>query len=73
MLALQAYESSDEDTNGETNNEENNESHLCDASKLVDSEYSVKKQLQVCAAPVVLPTVSKMYFNYYLVYTAWKY
>lgn len=62
MLALQAYESSDEDTNGEAINEENNESHMCDASKLVDSEYSVKKQLQVCAAPVVLPTVSQFFY-----------
>lgn len=58
MLSLQDYgsSSSDEESNSaETNAQSLSDIHL---KPVENSEFSVKKQLQVCAAPVVLPTVS---------------
>lgn len=59
MLNIQNYGSSseeEEDNETETIKGESNEkllSHL----KPVDSNFSVAKSMQICAAPVVMPTV----------------
>lgn len=52
MLALQQYNSDDEQNEGdkEANSSPNNE---------VSRDYSIMSSLQICAAPVVLPTVSR--------------
>lgn len=64
MLALQSYASSSEDEASEESDASNVEARkLEDAENFdhlkppEDSEFSVKKQLEVCATPVVLPTV----------------
>lgn len=58
MLALQNYASSDDD------DEENPKSQekLTPYKPSENSEFSIKKQLEVCAAPLVLPTVSRLFF-----------
>ena len=53
MLALQQYNSSDDEQNEE--DKEAKSASNVEAS----SEYSIISSLQVCAAPVVLPTVSR--------------
>lgn len=57
MLALQEYASSSDDENVKENSEEkvdNEDNHL---KPIENPEYSIKKQLQICAAPLVVPTV----------------
>lgn len=56
MLALQQYGSSDDENEGTTNEKTNQALHLIPVD--ADSKYSVQKSLQICAAPLVLPTVS---------------
>lgn len=72
MLALRAYASSDDENNsdnsddgaGETKTQETQETNsetaaaAADFSKPINPAYSVQKQLQICAAPIVLPTVN---------------
>lgn len=60
MLALQEYGSSDEEGQGK-NTENVDKLHLKPLA--TDNELSVKNQLQVCAAPLVLPTV-RCYTSY---------
>lgn len=60
MLALLQYGSSDEDNDAEKNREiaettSVDPEHL---KPIENTEYSVKTQLQICAAPLVVPTVS---------------
>lgn len=61
MLNIQNYGSSSEDdtdNEGESSKQHSNEtllSHL----KPVDPDLSIAKKMQVCAAPAVVPTVSK--------------
>lgn len=78
MLALQAYVSSDEEndnlvktdatTKTEIDNDDKDKStseskiHLDVAE--INPEYSVQKQLQICAAPTVVPTVSGCVLTY---------
>lgn len=60
MLNIQNYGSSseDEEDNGtETIKGESNEKLLAHL-KPVDSNFSVAKSMQICAAPIVMPTVS---------------
>lgn len=73
MLALQAYVSSDEEndnsvktdatTKTEIDNDDNDksasESHIHLDVAEINPEYSVQKQLQICAAPTVVPTGSQ--------------
>lgn len=62
MLNIQNYGSSSEDE-GDNETEaikgQSNESLLTHL-KPVDSNFSVAKSMQICAAPVVMPTVSTM-------------
>lgn len=55
MLALQQYGSSDEEE-GNKQQEDGNALHLKPLSR--DNEYSLQNQIQICATPLVLPTVS---------------
>lgn len=78
MLSIQNYGSSSEDE-GDDNTEDakqhSNESLLTHL-KPVDPELSVGKKIQICAAPIVMPTVrfkfvfifvtSKYFFHYFL-------
>lgn len=60
MLNIQNYGSSseDEEDNGtETTKGQSNEKLLTHL-KPVDANFSVAKSMQICAAPVVMPTVS---------------
>lgn len=50
MIALQQYGSSDDEN-------EAGESSIQSTSIAGPSEFSIKNQLQICAAPIVLPTV----------------
>lgn len=74
MLALQSYassddsDSSDEQKIGSSGSEELPQGRECQALEHYkppeNSEFSVKNQLEVCAAPLVLPSVShKSYKN----------
>ena len=57
MLALQQYGSSDEETPNDDNKpQEEATTHLLPISPET-TEFSVKSSLQICAAPLVLPTV----------------
>lgn len=62
MLNIQNYGSSSEDE-GDNETEaikgQSNESLLTHL-KPVDSNFSVAKSMQICAAPVVMPTVSTL-------------
>lgn len=67
MLALQSYASSDDD---DDSSEEQNTATISQQPVSTEilpykppenSEYSIKRQLEVCAAPVVLPTVSTQF------------
>lgn len=59
MLALQQYGSSDEDHEDEIeNSQENDSSDAIHLKPVENEEFSVKSQLQICAAPLVVPTVS---------------
>lgn len=60
MLALKAYGSGSDDDEERTDENSTPEvnTNLPDLSNEINPEYSVKKQMQICAAPVVLPTVS---------------
>lgn len=51
MIALQQYGSSDEDN-------DTSGSSIEDTSTREPFEFSIKNQLQICSAPVVLPTVT---------------
>lgn len=64
MLALRDYGSSDED-NDKDIPVESNKDLPGDLSNIESSEYSVKKDLQICAAPIVVPTVSFCIFELY--------
>lgn len=55
MLALQGYGSSDDEGNG-TKEIATESSISLDPD--IKPEFSVQKQIQICAAPVVVPTVS---------------
>lgn len=60
MLALLQYGSSDED-NAYEDKHETEESISTEPNHLEpieNTEYSIKSQLQICAAPLVVPTVS---------------
>lgn len=61
MLALQEYASSSDDENVSNDNEDtkNVETEANHLKPIENPEFSVKKQLQICAAPLVVPTVSK--------------
>lgn len=50
MIALQQYGSSDD--------EHDSEERLPESTDATASKFSFKNQLQICAAPIVLPTVS---------------
>lgn len=59
MLSIQNYGSSSEDegdSNTENAKQHSNESLLTHL-KPVDPELSVGKKIQICAAPIVMPTV----------------
>lgn len=56
MLALKAYGSSDEENEDSSEDTPVNEAELQIANVPENSEFSIKKQLQVCATPHVLPT-----------------
>lgn len=71
MLALQSYASSDdEDSSEQGETSPNSDTQTGKAQQTgestamlpyvapINSEFSIKKQLEVCAAPLVLPTVS---------------
>lgn len=63
MLNIQHYGSSSEDEgDGETSAVEiqHSNEHLLTHLKPVDSNFSVAKNMQICAAPLVMPTVSKI-------------
>lgn len=64
MLNIQHYGSSSEDDGDAESNtieiQHSNES-LLKHLKPVDPSFSVAKNMQICAAPVVMPTVSKKY------------
>lgn len=61
MLALQAYASSsdDESTEGEHTDKNESETEVNHLTPINNPEFSVKSQLQICAAPLVVPTVGK--------------
>lgn len=62
MLSLQEYGSSDEDEKqGSPEAAANSDLHL---KPIEDPQFSIKSQLQICAAPVVLPTVSNCLLIY---------
>lgn len=66
MLALQEYASSSDDENSFVEKVEDSEpeskSEGSDHLKPVENaEFSIKSQLQICAAPLVVPTVSSKY------------
>lgn len=54
MLALQGYGNSDDEGNGK---EIARESTIL-LNPDIKPEFSIQKQIQICAAPVVVPTVS---------------
>lgn len=75
MLALQTYASSDDEVSSEeqetsettdTESQKFPETSKCEAMEPYkppeNSEFSVKNQLQVCAAPLVVPTVSVSHY-----------
>lgn len=56
MLALKAYGGSDEENDEDTNQDNSKNESQQVPSVPVNTEYSVKKHLQICATPEVLPT-----------------
>lgn len=60
MLALQEYASSSDDENSSSPQPSENSQDETEHLKPIENpEFSVKSQLQVCAAPLVVPTVSQ--------------
>lgn len=58
MLALQQYGSSDEEHENDEEKDESPSKESYDLKSEENAEYSVKSQLKICAAPLVVPTVS---------------
>lgn len=57
MLNIQKYGSSSEDEETDSDNVQRSNEKFLTHLKPVDSNLSIAKKMQICAAPVVMPTV----------------
>lgn len=59
MLALQNYGSSDEEMDSNESSKTQSEEHSEHLKPITpeNAEYSLQNSLQICAAPIVVPTV----------------
>lgn len=60
MLNIKNYGSSSEDEGGDDTAKEHSNEGLLTHLKPVDPSLSLAKKMEICAAPVVLPTVSQI-------------